>query len=180
LNDTPAAVTDTQSYSLVIRDVFFDALAEREPFFAGYTKRRARMVPVQPNLLPFLGIYIVDEIMIPDGDPNAGAIKFIHDLRIGFSVVINNADQREAELTIDAAFWRIMNRLWRDPYIMNMVDTTNPWDQTMNPDNTRVESLMRGVRLHNFGSSGGSNETPIAELQYDVTCRYRTYWDPEF
>ena len=60
-------VTDTQSYSLVIRDVFYDAVAG-DPFFANYTKRKTPMLRVQPELLPYLAVYFIDEDMAPDGD----------------------------------------------------------------------------------------------------------------
>jgi hypothetical protein len=171
-------ITDTQSYSLVIRDVFFDTLALREPFFANHFKRKTKMVPSQPDQLPFLGVYIIDETMTPDGDGNAGEVAFIHTLRIGFSVIIANNDQDAAELQIDASFWRIMNRLWTDQYIMNLLDTHNPTDGSENPDNTRIESISRGVRRHVFGAQQNNNQTPLAELQYDVSCIYRTYWPP--
>ena len=172
-------ITDTQSYGLVIRDVFFDCLTQRTPFFASYTARKTPMLPVQTNLLPFLGVYILDETMTPDGDANAGAIAFSHTLRIGFSIVIANNDQVVAEQTIDAAFWAIMNRLWTDEYVMNLLDTYNPTDQSQNPDNVRIESITRGVRRHRFGNAGHNNETPVAELQYDVSCFFRTYWEPD-
>jgi len=170
-------ITDTQSYSLVIRDVFYDTLALREPYFANHFKRKTKMVPVQPDQVPYLGVYIIDEVMTPDGDGNAGEPAFIHTLRIGFSVMVAMSDQNAAELEIDAAFWRIMNRLWTDQYVMNLLDTTSP-DGSMNPDNTRIESISRGVRRHVFGSSQLNNSTPLAELQYDVSCIYRTYWPP--
>jgi hypothetical protein len=171
-------ITDTQSYSLVIRDVFYDTLVLREPFFANYFTRKTKMVPVQPDQLPYLGVYIIDETMIPDGDGNAGEVAFHHTLRVGFSVIIANNDQNAAELQIDAAFWRIMNRLWTDAHVMNMLNTYNPDDGVMNPDNTRIESISRGVRRHQFGVNQLTNSTPLAELQYDVSCVYRTYWPP--
>lgn len=163
-------ITDTQSYSLVIRDAFFDAVSS-DPFFTGYTCRKTKMLSVQSQLLPYLGVYIIDETMLPDGDANAGHIRFNHSLRIGFSVMIANNDQVAAELQIDAAFWRIMNRLWPDQHIMNLLASSNP-------DNTRIESITRGSRKHVFGTSGLNNETPLAELQYDVTIFHRTGWPP--
>ncbi|MBO4221957.1 hypothetical protein [Bradyrhizobium neotropicale] len=172
-------ITDTQSYGLVIRDVFYDALADREPYFASFKKRKTKMLQVQHELLPYLGVYIIDETMLPDGEPNAGCIRFSHTLRIGFSVMVANNDPVVAEQCIDAAYWRIMNRLWCDQYIMNLLDTYNPTDGSQNPDNVRIESLTRGVRRHVFGSSGFSNETPVAEMQYDVSCFYRTMWFPD-
>jgi len=171
-------ITDTQSFTLVIRDLFFDTLTKKEPFFASYHARKTRMVSIQPEQLPFLGVYLVDENMTPDGDANAGEVRFVHNARIGFSVMIANNDQDAAEQQIDAAYWRIMNRLWTDQYIMNLLDTTNPTDGSQNPDNTRIESIQRGVRRHVFGNTAQSNQTPIAEMQYEVTVLYRTYWPP--
>jgi len=164
-------VTDTQSYALVIRDVFYDAVAG-DPFFASYTARKNKMLTVQPQLLPYLGVYIIDETMLPDGDGNATCIRFSHTLRIGFSVMVADNDQVVVEQTLDAAFWKIMNRVWTDAGIMNLIYSTNP-------DNTRIESISRGLRRHVFGNNALNNETPIAELQYDVSCFYRTMWSPE-
>jgi hypothetical protein len=163
-------ITDTQSFSLVIRDVFYDALSS-DPFFASYTCRKNKMLSVQPQLLPYLGVYIIDENMVPDGDANAGHIRFSHTLRIGFSVMIANNDQVIAEQGVDAAWWKIMNRLWPDQHIMNLLNSSNP-------DNTRIEGVTRGVRRHVFGTAGLNNETPLAELQYDVSIFYRTGWPP--
>lgn len=170
-------ITDTQSYSLVIRDVFHDALA-RDPFFANYTKRKNKMLVTMPNLLPFLGVYIMDETMLPDGDLSAGFYDFIHSLRIGFSVIIANNDQDAAEQQIDAAFWRIMHVLWTDQYLLNVIDTTNYDTGISTPDNVRIEGVSRGVRRHVFGTAQFNNETPLAELQYDVTVQYRSMWWP--
>jgi hypothetical protein len=170
-------ITDTQSFSLVIRDVFFDAVSE-DPFFANYTKRKNKMLSVQSQLLPYLGVYIMDEQMLPDGDANAGMIRFNHTLRIGFSVMVANNDQVIAEQQIDAGYWRIMNRLWPDQYIMNLFDTYNPHTGTENPDNTRIEGITRGVRRHVFGAAALNNETPVAEMQYEVSAFFRTTWPP--
>lgn len=170
-------VTDIQSYSLVIRDVFYDVMV-REPFFTNYKKRKNKMLTVQPDLLPYLGVYIMDETMTPDGDINAGFYDFIHALRIGFSVMVANNDRDVAETQIDAAFWRIMHVLWTDQYIINVLDTYNPHLGSGNPDNTRIEGVTRGVRRHVFGTAQFNNETPLAELQYDVTVQYRSMWWP--
>src|ERR1700748_1140460 len=138
-------ITDTQSFSLVIRDVFYDALAG-DAFFASYTCRKNKMLSVQHRLLPYLGVYIIDETMLPDGDANAGHVRFSHTLRIGFSVVIANNDQVAGELRIDATWWRIMNRLWPDQDIMNLLKSSNP-------DNTIIEGVTRGSRRHVFGAA---------------------------
>src|SRR5262249_43271590 len=104
-------VTNTQSYSQVIRDAMF-AYVVQLPFFQGFKARRSKQLPIQEPLLPYLGVYIIDEDMQPDGDPNVGDIRFVHDLRIGFQVIIENNDPVAAELKLDEAFWALMNGLW--------------------------------------------------------------------
>ncbi len=172
-------VLGNQSYSLVIRDIFFDAVAEI-PFFSTFTKRKSKLFQIQPQDLPYFGVYIMDEQMTPDGDINAGEVRFYHTLRLAFSVMIQNNDPVEAEVKLDQAFQAIMMRLWPDQFIMKMLDTMaygHP-DHFNNPDNVRVEGIARGARRHVWGNSTFSNELPWAEMQYDVSCVFRTNWPP--
>jgi hypothetical protein len=163
------ATTDTQSYSQVIRDALFATVVQL-PFFAGFIARRSKQLPIQQPLLPYLGVYIVSEEMPPDGDINAGDIRFIHSLRIGFQVIIENNDPVASELKLDAAFWTIMNGLWTNAALMNMINSSMP-------DNTRIEGVERGTRRHVWGTIG-KVETPIGELEYIATLKYRTEWFP--
>ena len=172
------SITETRSYSLVLRDRFFDATLEL-PFFAtGFQTRKNRQFPIQKEQLPVLGVYLIDENMVPDGDGHAGHIAFIHMVRIGFSVVIANNEPVAAETTLDRAFWALMNGLWRDPYLTSFIDTYNPAVGRGTPDNVRFESIERGLRRHQYGAVGQNNETPVAELQYDVTIKYRSEFAP--
>lgn len=171
-------ITDIQSYSLVIRDIFYDAVL-RLPFFAtGWTKAKCKQYPIQASQVPFFGCYIIDETMTPDGDINAGDIRFMHGLRIGFQVIIQNNDPVASETKLDQAFWQIMIGLWTDQYIMNRLDTYNPHLGAGNPDNVMVEGIQRGTRRHVWGNSSANNEMPIAELQYEATAVYRSQWSP--
>ena len=151
-------ISDTQSYTHIIRNVFFDALAN-DPFFADYTCRKNKMLAIQHDLLPFLGVYIIDEPMLPDGDGNAGNIRFIHSPRIGFSVMIVNNDQDACEEKLDAIFRYIELRLWGDPYINNVLDTYNPDTEIENPDNVRFESIERGMRRYVWGNTAEQSDT---------------------
>jgi hypothetical protein len=171
------ATTSPQSYAHLIRDVFFGALAG-DPYFANYTIRKNKMLKIQHELLPYLGVYIIDEPMLPDGDANAGNIRFIHTPRIGFSVMIVDNDQDECELALDATFRHIELRLWGDPYINNVIDTYNPHTRIQNPDNVRFESIERGMRRYVWGNTSFNNQTPVGELQYDITVRFRSYEVP--
>jgi hypothetical protein len=171
--------TDTTvfSYSLVIRDMLLEKL-KVAPFFTGFTFRKSRQLPAQINQLPSLGVYIVGEDMESDGDPNHGDIDFLNHLKLGFSVVIVNNDPELCEEAIDKAYWAICNTLWRDPYLMSMIDTRAYPGGVGNPDNTRIEGIEKATRRHVFGTTGTNNETPIGELRYEATLRYRSDFTP--
>jgi len=163
-------ITDTQSYSQVIRDSLFATVVQL-PFFASFKARRSKQLPMQEPILPYLGVYIIGEEMPADGDPNAGDIRFIHMLRIGFQVIIENNDPVQSELYLDQAFWAIMNGLWTDTGLTNMIETEMP-------DNTRIEGVERGTRRHVWGTMGSTQEKPIGELEYIATVKYRSEWYP--
>lgn len=166
----PRGVTDTQSYSQVIRDALF-AKTVLLPFFTGFYARRSKQLPVQATQLPYLGVYIVGEDMTSDGDANAGEIRFIHRLQVGWQVLIEDNDPVAAELKLDQAFWSIMNGLWRDPDLMNFI-------QSDMPDDTRIEAVERGKRAHAWGPPGVNGELPFGELQYVATIVYRAEFSP--
>jgi hypothetical protein len=173
----PSGITATQSFGWVIRDMFFDKLLTA-PFFAGFTARKSNQLPINSNHLPYLGIFIVNEDMSPEGDPNAGDIRFIHNLKLGFSVIVVNNDPVACETKLDQAFWTIMNTLWRDPYLTNMIWTTPYTGIGGTPDNTRIEGVARGSRRNIFGAGGHNNETPIGEMQYEATVIFRAEYPP--
>jgi hypothetical protein len=173
-------VTEKHSPAFILRNAFFDA-ALRLPFFAngGFSTRKvSRQFPIQKEQLPVLGVYLIDETMGPDGDGDAGNIRFALTARIGFSVVIANNDPIASEEILDEAFWALMNGLWRDQYLTNLLDTYNPHVGAGTPGNTRFESVARGIRQHRFGAVGQNNETPVAELQYDVSIFHRYGFEP--
>lgn len=165
------SITETQSCAYDVRDTFFDAVST-DAFFAGYTARRNRMLSVQPDSLPYLGVYLVDEAMTPDGDANAGCIRFSHTARIGFSVIVQNNDQDLAAKTADEAFLRIMTVLYTSPSIMNVLHNNNA-------EHVGIESITAGRRRHIYGAAGLNNETPFLELQYEASAFFRTEWYPD-
>jgi hypothetical protein len=164
-------ITETNSFALDVRDAMYDILAN-DANFSDYTFRKTRMLPVQVALLPYLGVYIVDEMMVPDGDANAGCIRFNHTARIGFSLVHANNDPVSLERSIDATYLRIMSLLWTNVELNNVLHNNNP-------EGMGFEGVVRGSRRHIFGSTGANNETPFAELQYEVSCFSRSEWYPD-
>jgi hypothetical protein len=160
------------SYSFIIRDGILERL-KAAPTFSSikkFAKNRGKG-PVQNENLPFLACYFMDEMLGPDGDINAGAPHFMHRLKLGFSVIVQSNDNEVAEKNLDIAHWAIMNYLTRqDWWHFKMPD---PW-----PD-VQIEGVERGSRKFVFGNTALNNETPIAELQMDLTLVHRTYFPPE-
>ena len=164
---TPA----TNSYSYIIRDQILERM-KTIPTFSSVKKfsRNKMKGPIQNENLPYLGCFLMDETMTPDGDSNAGAPKFIHMLRIGFLVVIQCNDNDLAEQNLDVAHWAIMGYLHRqDWFRFPMPAPYPPID---------IEGVEKGSRRHSFGNAGLNNEMPIAELMMDLTLKYRTYFEP--
>lgn len=164
-------ITEIQSYAIDVRDAMYNVVTN-DPYFSNYTFRKTRMLPVQADLVPYLGVYLVDQTDVPDGDANAGCIRFNETARIGFSVVQANNDQVVLELGLDAAYLKIKSLLWTDIKLMNVLHNNNP-------EGVGIESVVRGTRRHIFGSTGGNNETPFGELQYEVNCFARSEWYPD-
>jgi hypothetical protein len=171
-------VSDTQSYAWILREAFLQTL-EALPYFSGYSIRRNRRLPIMTADLPVLGVYLADEQMTPDGVPNSGEIRFQHQARIGFSVIIKNNGDAESERILDSAFWAIMHGLWTNESITNRLQTATYHFPTGTPDNVRFESVMRGIRRHQWGAAGQNNETDTAELQYDATISFGSMWTVE-
>jgi hypothetical protein len=169
-------ITEQQTQAFDIRDAFY-GLVTADPFFASYTKRKTKMLPLQQDLLPFLGVYLIDELMGPDGDAGAGCVRFTHTARIGFSAIAINNDQDVLEKTIDQAFLKIMTILWTDLHLMNVLQKA--LTSGNNPENVTIERIERGVRRFVFGSASFNNEMPMGELQYEVSTYYRTEWYPD-
>jgi hypothetical protein len=164
-------ITETNSFVLDVRDAMYNIVTV-DPYFAGYTFRKTKMLPVQTDLIPYLGVYIVDELMVPDGDANAGCIRFTHTGRIGFSIVNKNNDQVALESGLDAAYLKVMGLLWTNIKLMNVLNSNIP-------EGMGIESVVRGSRRHIFGATGLNNETPFGEVQYEVNCFSRSEWYPD-
>lgn len=164
-------IVETQSFGLDIRDAMYDIVSV-DPYFANYNFRKTRMLPVQVGLLPYLGVYFIDEMDVPDGDSNAGCIRFNETVRVGFSIVQANNDQVALQRGLDAAYLKIKSLLWTNAKLMNVLHNNNP-------EGVGIESVVRGSVRHIFGSTGANNETPFGELQYEVNLFSRSEWYPD-
>jgi hypothetical protein len=142
-------------------------------YFQGFVKRISSALPIEPGIqIPFLGIFLVNDEGTPDGDGNAGDIRFIHNFTVGFQIVVKNNDPTAMLKTLDQASWFVLNQLFRDNSLTNRLNTTLP-------DNVTVESYPRlRFRPDVWGVVGSKNETPIGERLFWLTLQLRTCWFP--
>src|SRR5215831_7581748 len=130
---------DVYSYSFIIRDGILERIKQM-PMFQNIAKfGTTKMGRVQLEDIPFFGCYLISEKLTPDGDANAGEARFVHALKLGFSVIIQNNNEEAAEASLDTAHWALMNYL------------THPdWHRFDVPGFPRIhiESVIEGNRKH--------------------------------
>jgi hypothetical protein len=146
----------TQTPALIVRDAIYDRVVAM-PFFAGFTFAKNKMLRVQAQDLPYCGVYLVNELLVPEGDSNAGDIRLRDSARYGFSVIIQDNENEQGEETLDQAFAEITNGLLCDTTLTGF-------------NRKLLQGITRGERMHVYGSVALDNETPILELQFDMTA----------
>jgi len=161
---------DIHSYSLIIKEGIFARIKQLPIFESVKRFASSPMRQIQPEHIPYLGCYLSDEQMLPDGDPNAAEPRFIHNVKVSFSVVIQNNIPDAAEENLDAAHWAIMNYLTRQDW------HRFPMPKPFPP--VEIEGIAKGSRQHIFGNATKDNETPYAELRMDLTVKHRTSFRP--
>jgi len=168
---------DLHSCSFIIRNGILDRLKQVPTFQSvrrwATTSAMRIQSQLQADQIPFVGVYLVDETMGPDGDANHAEPRFLHTVRLGFSVVIASPDDAVAETNLDACHWTIMNLLTNERW--HKFPAVGLWN---GGDPIRIEAVTRGSRKNVFGNRLLNNDTQVAELQMDLTVTHRTYWPP--
>jgi hypothetical protein len=145
----------SSSYPMLVRDAMLTR-AKAMPFFAGFKFGTNKAEQIQPEKIPFVGIYFINEDLSPDGDADVGEPRFRSMVMYGFSIIIQNNDAAAAENTLDAAWVTLTNGLFTDPTLY------------LNPA-AQIQSYTRGNRSHQFGSIGADNSIPIAECRFTLS-----------
>ena len=145
----------SSSYSMIVRDAML-ARAKTMTAFAGFNFSTRKAEQIQPEKIPFLGIYFINEDLLPDGDANAGEPRFRSMTVYGFSIIVQNNDAAAAENTLDDAWVLLTSGLFSDPSLY------------LNPA-AQIQSYQRGTRTHQFGSAAADNSIPIAECRFTLT-----------
>lgn len=153
---TPGIAHTPRSYPMLVRDGIM-ARVKAMPYFASFHFSSNKALQIQPQSLPFCGVYFIQETGVPDGDANVGEPRFRTTVRIGFSVIVVNNDPEAAEYQLDTAMQVLAGGLFSDPTLYNNAAF-------------KIQSYASGVRTHVFGATGLDNETPIAELRWELVC----------
>ena len=163
---TPRVDHVRRSYPILVRDGIMDRV-KAMPYFSSFHFSTNKSLQIQPQSLPFCGVYLLQELMTPDGDANVGEVRFRTTTRIGFSVIVLNNDADAAEYQLDTAMQVITGGLFADPTL---------YDNSV----FKIQAFISGSRQHVFGGVGQDNETPIAELRYELTCDLGAITYPPF
>ena len=149
------------SYAMIVRDAML-ARARAMTNFAGFKFSTNKAEQVQPEQIPFVGIYFINEDLLADGDANAGEPRFHSQVLYGFSIIVQNNDAAAAENTLDDAWVLLTNGLFTDPSLY------------LNPA-AQIQGYTRGNRTHQFGNAGADNSIPIAECRFTLTVDLGVY-----
>jgi hypothetical protein len=157
--------------ALIVRDRIRSKIAAM-PFFSTFHFSTNKALQIQPENIPFAGIYFIEKTDLPDGDANVAEVRFRETVRYGISVIVQNNDAEAAENKLDEAMAAI-NTLFKDPKFYN-------WEGLWKNGEVAIQAFLRGSETHQFGSVGAENEMPIAELRYDLTCDLGViYYEPD-
>ena len=70
-----------------------------------------------------------------------------------------------------------MKTAYTDLYLMN-VRQKDVYGHN-NPENVKIEAIVRGDRRSIQGAPSTDNETPFVEMQYEASCSFRSEWYPD-
>lgn len=169
--------SDISSPSFIIVDGWLDRLKQVPTFQS--VKRWAKtpayrvQAKVEDNQVPFIGLYLIEETLGPDGDPNHAEPRFLHTVKMGFSIWIASVNDDVAKQNLDSAYWAIMNLLTNERW--HKFPAGGNWNLGRP---LRIESVTRGAYKYRWGNKMISNETPVAELDGDLTFTYRSSFPP--
>lgn len=166
-------LSDTQSYSWIVLNAIYDRLSVSSFFSNFAVKRISSALQIETDWqLPFLGVFLGEEIMNPDGDLGVGDVRFIHNFVIGIQIAVRNNDPAAMLAKLDQASWFALNQIMRDNTLMNRLQTTLP-------DNVTIEGVPRvRFRPDVWGLIGSQNEIPFGERVFWITYQLRSFFAP--
>jgi hypothetical protein len=168
-DDVDAAQAGGGAAALSQQRIIRDGIIERLKAFPQYAQFKFGTDPshqVQPEEVPYIGVYQMPEEMNYDGAWNETEPHFSHDADIGISVILANNDGEALEDNLDASFDLVSNGLISDPTFIGFRNIY------------QIEGIKKMVRQHLFGLSGSTNEMPIGEMRLTITFTFRYVYPP--
>jgi hypothetical protein len=152
---SPHVQQTRKSYSMLVRDAILTRVKAMQ-FFSTFNFAGTPALQIQPVSLPYCGVYFIQETMGADGDNNAGVVRFKTMAKYGFSVIVQNNGSEAAQYQLDKAFDNI-TALFSDHTLYDGFES-------------KIQAFASGMRQHVFGAMGKDNETPVAEMRFELTC----------
>ena len=125
-----------------------------------FMPRLTRALPIQTEDLPILGCYIGEETMIPDGDWDAGALKFIVNVRLGWSIMVAESDKEEAEHQARKRLCRADVRAVDQPEPVPACSTPSITTAATALDTTPASKASCAKRAHGVGAVPAQQRNP--------------------
>jgi hypothetical protein len=166
------------SYTNALRNRFLAQVISL-PWFTDFMPRTSRALPIAPQDLPIMGCYLGDEQMIPNGLGNTTNLSFTVNARLAWSVMIAESNKEAAERMLDGAYVAILYGIWCSQSITSFLDTTEYVTHEITEYNARFQSVEQQNKRIEWGSPFLNNETPVAELQFEMRLRYGREFSPE-
>lgn len=160
---------EVHSFSYYIHVGVLDRLKLVVPFNACQRFALTPARPIQAEHLPFLGVYFGGDGLSPDGDANVTEPRFENELKLHFSYFVQNNNDAEAYAALDAGYWSIMKTLH---------DAAWKQFELQSGKIVVLESINGGSRELNLNGRLHENETPVGELQLELTYFYRMQFSP--
>lgn len=127
--------------------------------------------PTQPEHIPFVGVYFMDETLAPLGDLEIGEAKFIAHTKFGISYIIQNNDSDMAAAILSAAYWSFMKMFHFPEWHLF------PYPHPQYPDRKMWVDGVSAIS-HDRLYGNLNNETPIAEMQIEITYKHGFDFEP--
>jgi hypothetical protein len=123
------------------------------------TYRLTPALQVQPGDLPILGVYILRERHLPEGDYNHAQPRFHTELTIGFSGGVNvETDKQDQISVLEDWMGELFDILFTDPKFVKLAEGISAMD-----------------RLGQYAKVG---ETTLYEIRLEMVTNYKTWFDP--
>ena len=95
-----------------LRDAVYDRVSATQSFAKA---SKVGFPQLQPEQLPYCGVFISREVMTPDGDGNIGDLRFVSEVTIALLLVRAFSETVELDVQIEGDVERIEDALFGDP-----------------------------------------------------------------